>query len=55
MSGTNLILDTNILIYYFNGNQTAYEIVNNNQIFISMITEMELLSFSNLTEKNQKK
>lgn len=55
MNGTNLVLDTNILIYYLTGDLTAYEIVANNQIFISVITEMEMLSFTHLTEEDQKR
>lgn len=54
MNGTNLFLDTNIIIYYLNGDKTAYNLVANNKIFISVITEMELLSFKNLTRQDDK-
>ncbi|MCI5050848.1 MAG: type II toxin-antitoxin system VapC family toxin [Candidatus Pacebacteria bacterium] len=55
MNGTNLLLDTNILIYYLNGNKTAYEIIANNHIFISVITKMEMLSFVNLSKEEEQK
>ena len=54
MNGTNLLLDTNIIIYYLNGDKTAFNLIANNTIFISVITEMELLSFKNLTKEDKK-
>jgi len=53
MNGTNLLLDTNIIIYYLDGNKTAYNLIANNTIFISVITEMELLSFKNLNKQDE--
>ena len=54
MNGSNLLLDSNIIIYYLQGNNTAYNLIENNNIFISVITEMELLSYKNLTVKEEK-
>jgi len=54
MNGSNLLLDSNIIIYYLQGNKTAYNLIENNNIFISVITEMELLSYKNLTVKEEK-
>jgi predicted nucleic acid-binding protein len=54
MNGSNLLLDSNIIIYYLQGNRTAYNLIENNNIFISVITEMELLSHKDLTLKEQK-
>jgi len=54
MNGSNLLLDSNIIIYYLKGNKTAYNLIENNNIFISVITEMELLSYKNLTVKEEK-
>ena len=54
MNGTNLLLDTNIIIYYLHGDKTAFNLIANNTIFISVITEMELLSFKNLTKEDEK-
>ena len=52
MSGTNLVLDTNIIIYYFNGSTFARDLILNNDITISIITEIELLSFSNNSDED---
>jgi predicted nucleic acid-binding protein len=54
MNGSNLLLDSNIIIYYLQGNRIAYNLIENNNIFISVITEMELLSYKNLTVKEEK-
>ncbi len=49
MNGTNLVLDTNIVIYYFRGSEFARDLILNNEITISIITEIELLSYPNNT------
>jgi len=51
MNGINLILDTNIIIYYFRGSKFARALIENNEIAISVITEIELLSYPNNTEE----
>jgi len=53
MNGTNLLLDTNIVIFHLHGDKTAYELIANNNIFISVITEMELLSFKDLSKEEK--
>ena len=52
MSGTNLVLDTNIIIYYFRGDDFTRDLILNNDIAISVITEIELLSFHNNSEED---
>ena len=52
MSGTNLVLDTNIVIYYFRGSEFARDLILNNDIAISVITEIELLSFHNNSKED---
>ena len=52
MSGTNLVLDTNIIIYYFRGDKFTRDLILNNDIAISVITEIELLSFHNNSEED---
>ena len=47
----NLVVDTNILIYFSKGNQTAYELISTNRIFISVITKLEMLSFKQHTKE----
>jgi predicted nucleic acid-binding protein len=48
MNGNSYLLDTNILIYLSSGDTTVAEFLENKNIFISFITELELLSFSQL-------
>ena len=52
MSGTKLLLDTNIIIYFLKGDLTAKNIILENDIYISIITEMELLSYAGLSKNN---
>lgn len=49
MIGINLFVDTNILVYLLNGNKYIADILDHNQIHISFITELELLSKQDLS------
>jgi len=48
MSGNNIVADTSLLINYFNGIEPARKILKGQHIWISAITEIELLSFPSL-------
>ena len=48
MNGSNLLVDTNFLIYLLNGHSSITPYLNNN-FFISEITEMEMLGVKDLT------
>ena len=52
MNGGNVLVDTNICLYLFSGNETIAEILDGNSIFISFITQLELLSYSNLSNSD---
>ncbi len=55
MNGNKAILvDTNALIYFFNGNQKVIDAIEGETLYISSITEIELLSFSKLDETSEK-
>ena len=54
MNGNKLFLDTNIILYLLNGDFTLAEMLNNKQIYISVITELELLSFRHITNNEEK-
>ena len=54
MSGNKLFLDTNILLYLLQGDQTLTEVLYNKQFYISFVTQLELLSFPGLTRKDEK-
>ncbi len=44
-----LVVDTNILLYLLNKDDKIESILNRRPVFISYITEIELLSYHNLT------
>lgn len=54
MSGTDYLLDTNILIQISQGDQEIASFLDNKGIYISFISEMELLSKRNLTKDQLK-
>ncbi|MBY0426243.1 MAG: type II toxin-antitoxin system VapC family toxin [Cytophagales bacterium] len=49
MSGHNILIDTNIIIYLFQGNQRIIDFLTGKQLYISGISEIEVLSFPKLT------
>ena len=51
MSGIDLVVDTNILIYLTSGNKSVAKALRNKNFAISFITEMELLSWPLLSEE----
>ncbi len=54
MNGTNIIVDTNLLIYLLQGNERIAEQLEGRQLFISVITEMELLGMYGINQTNLK-
>ncbi|MFN2395881.1 MAG: type II toxin-antitoxin system VapC family toxin [Bacteroidales bacterium] len=50
MNGNSLLLDTNIVLYLLKGEETLVPLLENKQLYISFITELELLSFKGLNE-----
>ncbi|MEN9521719.1 MAG: hypothetical protein RL065_96 [Bacteroidota bacterium] len=54
MNGSNLFVDTNILLLLLNGNHTIAESISEQHIFISFITELELLGHKGITTSEQK-
>lgn len=55
MSGTKFLLDTNVVLYLLSGDETIAELVNGKQLYISFISELELLGYSEITELEQDK
>lgn len=53
MNGNKLFLDTNIILYLLNGDVTLAELLNNKQLYISIITELELLAFQGITKDEE--
>jgi len=54
MNGSRIFVDTNILLYFLNGDVEVIDMISDKDIFISFITELELLSFPKLTDKDEK-
>jgi predicted nucleic acid-binding protein len=53
MSGNSLVVDTNILIYYFEGNPRARALIEGHHIYASSITAIELLGYAQITPKEE--
>jgi len=51
MSGNNLLLDTNVILYFLNGDKTLLQLFEQNSLFTSIITEIELLSYPDLSDE----
>jgi hypothetical protein len=54
MNGNNFLLDTNAVLYLLNGDETLADFLFEKQLYISIITEIELLSYKKITAKEQK-
>ncbi len=51
MSGNSLLIDTNIALYLLNGDETIAELLKGLDVYISFISELELLGFQDLREE----
>jgi predicted nucleic acid-binding protein len=54
MSGKEILVDTNILIYLLNGDDTIAQLLNGKKVYISFITELELIGYNNVNGKQEK-
>ncbi len=43
MNGTNILLDTNIVLYLLNGEETLIPLLEEKNLYLSFITQLELL------------
>jgi predicted nucleic acid-binding protein len=53
MSGNKLLLDTNAVLYVLNGDETLANFLFERELYLSIISEMELLGYKNITEKEK--
>ena len=53
MSGNKFLLDTNAVLYILNGDKALAELLNGEKLYVSIITEMELLSYKEITAKEK--
>lgn len=54
MNGGNIVADTSLIINFFNGVQGIDEVVHTHNLFLSVITEIEVLSFPALRTNDKK-
>jgi predicted nucleic acid-binding protein len=54
MNGNKVFVDTNIILYLLGGDSTLAELLNGKQLYISFITQLELLSYSKSSKKELK-
>lgn len=54
MSGNKLFTDTNIVLYLLAGDQTLATILEGKNIYLSFVTELELLGYTNLKQEDEK-
>lgn len=54
MNGNSLLLDTNIILYFLNGERTLIPILNEKNLFVSFITQLELLSYKEISKTDIK-
>lgn len=49
MSGNKLLVDTNVVLYLLSGDKTVAELLDKKQIYLSFISELELLGYPGIT------
>lgn len=52
MNGIRIMCDTNPLIYLLDGNKDVAEFLENKQLYVSVITELELFGKHNLSKQD---
>lgn len=53
MNGDRILIDTNTAIYLLNGDQTLARLLDQKSIYISFVSQLELLGFSGISEENE--
>lgn len=54
MNGNKLFVDTNILLYFLNGDPEVIEMISDRELAVSFVSELELLSFPKITPNSEK-
>lgn len=55
MNGNKIFLDTNIILYLLEGNLELANLLNGMELYISVISEIELLGYQNITTEEMLK
>jgi len=53
MNGNSVLLDTNIVLYLLSGDEVLMDLLHNKKLHVSFITQLELLGYQNITDKEQ--
>lgn len=53
MNGNSVVLDTIIVLYLLNGDKELASILNGMQLFVSVITEIELLGYQDISDQDR--
>ncbi len=53
MNGDNILIDANIALYLLNGDSIVAEILNDKNVYVSFITEFELLGFHEISSEER--
>jgi len=53
MNGDNIVIDTSLIINLFNGVTEVEKLITNRNLFVSIISEIEVLSFPNITPSDK--
>jgi len=51
MNGNNILIDTNIALYLLDGDETIAEILDGKNVYVSIISELELLGYQEITDE----
>jgi predicted nucleic acid-binding protein len=54
MNGDKLFIDTNIVLYLLSGDETLASLLNKKRLYISFVTQLELLGFIGLKAKEER-
>lgn len=52
MSGNNILLDSNIVLYLLNGEETLIPLLEEKQLYVSFITQIETLGYKGISEED---
>lgn len=53
MNGNSVVLDTNIVLYLLNGDKIPSELLYQKKIYLSFISQLELLGYRGINAKQQ--
>jgi predicted nucleic acid-binding protein len=53
MNGKEILVDTNIILYLLDGSDELEKFLQGKDLYISFITELELLGYKNISQKQE--